>query len=130
MNNCQRIEQVFRALGKLTLTHSELLSALRQSYPATKDFLIADHYKPCAFYRCRGNCRGDFECYRDVSPTNDADTCETSSTACTPSLDLSLKKIDRVECAAKSVSWTRCCKAGSPVGGVLAYLEKPLLQYV
>jgi len=60
MNNCQRIEHVFRALGKLTLTHSELLSALRQAYPATKDFLIADHYKLCAFYSLPRESPGGF----------------------------------------------------------------------
>ena len=45
MNNCDRIEQVFNALHKAKLTHSELLTELRRTFPATKDFLIADHYE-------------------------------------------------------------------------------------
>ena len=45
MNNCNRIEQVFNALNKATLAHSELLTELRRTFPATKDFLIADHYE-------------------------------------------------------------------------------------
>ncbi len=45
MNNCQRIEGVFKQLDRSTITHSDLLSALRQTFPTTRDFLIADHYE-------------------------------------------------------------------------------------
>ncbi len=47
----------------------------------------------------------------------------------TPSLDFFLKKIDRIECAAKGVSWTRRCCPPSFIGDVLAQLEQPILQH-